>query len=82
MWKLALMLAAAMAIAGLSLFAREAGAESAAENIAVTCGGAIQRCPQGKKAYCNRWRECKGKTAKVKRHCDQPVCMTESLGRK
>ena len=48
--------------------------------MAVTCGGSIQRCPQGKKAYCNRWRPCKGKAAKVKRYCDQPVCMTERSG--
>lgn len=82
MWKLALILATAAAIAGLSLSAGDAVAESASEKIAVTCGGAIQNCPQGKKAFCNRWRECKGKNAKVKRHCDQPICMTESLGRK
>jgi hypothetical protein len=77
MWKLALMLATATAIAGLSLGAHDAGAEGAVEKMAVTCGGAIQRCPQGKKAYCNRWRPCKSKSAKVKRYCDQPVCMTE-----
>jgi len=80
MWKLALMLTAAAAIAGLSLTARDAGAESAGEKIAVTCGGSIQTCPQGKKLYCNRWRPCKGKAAKVKRYCDQPVCMTERSG--
>jgi hypothetical protein len=77
MWKLALMLATATVIAGLSLSADNAGAEGAVEKTAVTCGGAIQRCPQGKKAYCNRWRPCKSKSAKVKRYCDQPVCMTE-----
>lgn len=77
MWKLAMMAATVAAIAMLSLSARNAGAESASEKIAVTCGGAIQSCPQGKKAYCNRWRPCKGKTAKVKRFCDQPICMTE-----
>jgi hypothetical protein len=80
MWKLALMLATAAAIAGLSFSAHRAGAESA-EKIAVTCGGAIQNCPQGKKLYCNRWRPCKGKAAKVKRYCDQPVCMTERSGK-
>lgn len=82
MWRLALILATAAAIGGLSLSAGGAGAESAGDKIAVTCGGAIQNCPQGKKAYCNRWRPCKGKNAKVTRHCDQPICMTESLGKK
>ncbi|MPZ36512.1 MAG: hypothetical protein GEU95_00365 [Rhizobiales bacterium] len=78
MWKLALMVATAAAIAMLSLSTHHAGAESAGEKkIAVTCGGAIQNCPQGKKMYCNRWRPCKGRTAKVKRYCDQPICMTE-----
>ena len=77
MWKLALMAATAAGIAALSLSANNAGAESAGEKIAVTCGGAIQNCPKGKKMYCNRWRPCKGKAAKVKRYCDQPVCMTE-----
>jgi len=77
MWKLALMLATAAVIAGMSLSADNAGAEGAIEKMAVTCGGSIQRCPQGKKAYCNRWRPCKAKNAKVKRYCDQPVCMTE-----
>jgi hypothetical protein len=77
MWKLALMLATAAAIAGLSLSARDAGAESAGEKIAVTCGGAIQNCPQGKKMYCNRWKNCKGRSAKVKRYCEAPICMTE-----
>jgi hypothetical protein len=77
MFRLALMLAAAAAIATLSLSARDAGAEIASEKISVTCGGAVQNCPQGKKMYCNRWRPCKGKTAKVKRYCDQPICMTE-----
>jgi hypothetical protein len=37
----------------------------------------VQNCPQGKKMYCNRWRPCKGKSAKVKRYCDAPICMTE-----
>jgi hypothetical protein len=77
MWKFAMMLTTAGAIVALSLSANDAGAESAAEKIVATCGGTIQRCPQGKKAYCNRWRPCKGKNAKVKRYCDQPVCMTE-----
>ena len=77
MWKLALMLATAAAIAGLSLNARDASAEKAAEKIAVTCGGSIQNCPQGKKLYCNRWRPCKSKKAKAKKYCDAPVCMTE-----
>lgn len=77
MWKLAIMLATAAGIAALSLSAHNAVAESAGEKISVTCGGAVQNCPQGKKMYCNRWRPCKGKTAKVKRYCDQPVCMTE-----
>jgi hypothetical protein len=77
MLKLALMLTTAAAIATLSLSVHHAAAESAAEKISVTCGGAIQNCPQGKKMYCNRWRPCKGKTAKVKRFCDQPICMTE-----
>lgn len=77
MWRFALMAAAALAIAGLSITPRDAGAEVTPEKIAVTCGGTIQNCPQGKKAYCNRWKACKGKSAKVKRYCDQPVCMTE-----
>jgi hypothetical protein len=77
MLRLALMLATAGAIAALSLTARDAGAESAPEKIAVTCGGAVQNCPQGKKMYCNRWRPCKAKNAKVKRYCDAPICMTE-----
>ena len=77
MLKLALILTTAAAIAVLALSSRDAGAESAGEKIAVTCGGAVQHCPQGKKMYCNRWRPCKGKTAKVKRYCDQPICMTE-----
>jgi hypothetical protein len=81
MWKLALMLAAAVAITGLSISAHDAGAESAGEKIAVTCGGTIQNCPQGKKMYCNRWRPCKGRTAKVKRYCDAPICMTERSGK-
>ncbi|MCC6889469.1 MAG: hypothetical protein IT536_13120 [Hyphomicrobiales bacterium] len=77
MWKLALMLVAAAMIVGLGMTARDAGAETASDTIVVTCGGAIQNCPKGKKAYCNRWRPCKAKAAKVKRYCDQPVCMTE-----
>ena len=81
MWKLALMLGTAATIAGLSLSADNAGAAGAVEKMAVTCGGSIQRCPQGKKAYCNRWRPCKGKSAKVKRYCDQPVCMTVRTGK-
>ena len=81
MWKLALMAATAAGIVALSLSANNAGAESAGEKIAVTCGGSIQNCPKGKKMYCNRWRPCKGKAAKVKRYCDQPVCMTERTGK-
>ena len=77
MLKLALMLSTAAAIATLSLSVHNAGAESASEKISVTCGGAIQNCPQGKKMYCNRWRPCKSKSAKVRRYCDQPICMTE-----
>ena len=77
MWKHALRQAIATAVVGLSLSARHAGAQSPGEKIAVTCGGATQNCAQGKKLYCNRWRPCKGKAAKVQRYCDQPVCMTE-----
>jgi hypothetical protein len=85
MGKLALMLVTAAAIAMLVVSANETGAESAktkdakkdAGQIAITCGGAIQRCPEGKKGYCNRWRPCKGKAAKVRRYCDAPICMTE-----
>ena len=76
MWKLALMAATAAAIAVLALSANEAGAQ-----LVVSCGGAVQNCPQGKKMYCNRWRPCKSKTAKVKRFCDQPICMTERSGK-
>lgn len=77
MWKLALMAATAAGIVAMSLTANNAGAETTPDKIAVTCGGSIQNCPKGKKAYCNRWRPCKAKNAKVKRYCDQPVCMTE-----
>lgn len=77
MLKLALMLTTAATIALLAVSARDAGAETAGEKIAVTCGGTVQNCPKGKKAYCNRWRPCKAKSAKVKRYCDQPICMTE-----
>jgi hypothetical protein len=77
MLKLAGLFAVAAAIVVLAMPARDAGAESAGEKIAVTCGGAIQNCPKGKKMYCNRWRPCKAKNAKVKRYCDQPICMTE-----
>ena len=82
MWKLALMLSTAAAIAALAASANQAGAESAKDpaQIAVTCGGSIQRCPEGKKGYCNRWRPCKGKAAKVRRYCDAPICMTERKG--
>ncbi len=72
MWKLALMAATAAAIAVLALSANEAGAQ-----LVVSCGGAVQNCPQGKKMYCNRWRPCKSKKAKAKKYCDAPVCMTE-----
>jgi hypothetical protein len=81
MLKLALMLTTAAAIAALAMSARDAGAESAGEKIAVTCGGAIQNCPKGKKMYCNRWRPCKGRTAKVRRYCDAPICMTVRSGK-
>jgi len=72
MGKLALMLATAAAIATLVAFANQGEAQ-----LAVTCGGTIQHCPSNKTMYCNRWRPCKGRNAKVKRYCDQPVCMTE-----
>ena len=72
MWKLALMGVTAAAIAVLVASANEAGAQ-----LAVTCGGSVQNCPQGKKMYCNRWKACKSKKAKVKKYCDAPVCMTE-----
>lgn len=72
MGKLALMLATAAAIAALALSANESGAQ-----LAVTCGGTIQRCAEGKEMFCNRWRPCKGRKAKVKKYCDQPVCMTK-----
>jgi hypothetical protein len=77
MLKLAGMLVIAAASVVLAASAHDAGAESAGEKIAVTCGGGIQNCPKGKKMYCNRWRPCKGKNAKVRRYCDQPICMTE-----
>ncbi len=89
MGKLALMLASAAMVALLAVSANEAGAESKKADakkdtggIAITCGGALQRCPEGKKGYCNRWRPCKGKAAKVRRYCDAPICMTERLGGK
>ncbi|MGH6769599.1 MAG: hypothetical protein ACRECO_11330 [Xanthobacteraceae bacterium] len=72
MWKLALILVTAAAITAAVVSANEAGAQ-----VAVTCGGAIQKCPEGKKMYCNRWRPCKSKKAKVRRYCDAPVCITE-----
>jgi hypothetical protein len=76
MWRFALMLLTAAAMAGIAFVSTQlAGAESA--GIAITCGGAIQKCPEGKKGYCNRWRPCKGKRPKVSKYCDQPVCMTE-----
>ena len=71
---LALMLVTAAAIALLVISANQAGAEA---QIAISCGGAIQKCPEGKKGYCNRWRPCKGKKPKVAKYCDAPVCMTE-----
>jgi hypothetical protein len=77
MWKFAMMAATVVAIVTLGLTAHDAGAESVGEKVTVTCGGSVQNCAKGKKAYCNRWRPCKGKNAKVKRYCDQPVCMTE-----
>jgi hypothetical protein len=88
MWKLALMLGTAAAIAALAISANEAGAEAKKDGkkepgaIAITCGGAIQKCPEGKKGYCNRWRPCKGKAAKVRQYCDAPICMTERTGGK
>jgi hypothetical protein len=82
MWKLALMLGTALAIGALAISANEAGAEAQKDTIAITCGGAIQKCPEGKKGYCNRWRPCKGNAAKVKRYCDAPICMTERIGGK
>lgn len=81
MVKFAAMLATAAAIIVLAASAHDAGAEGAGEKIAVTCGGASQNCPKGKKMYCNRWRPCKGKNAKVRRYCDQPICMTERSGK-
>jgi hypothetical protein len=66
------MLAAATGIAVLALSSERADAQ-----LAVTCGGAIQNCPEGKKMYCNRWKNCKGRSAKVKRYCEAPICMTE-----
>ena len=72
MGKLALRIATAAAIAALVALTNESGAQ-----LAVTCGGTIQTCASNKKMYCNRWRACKGRNVKVKRYCDQPVCMTE-----
>lgn len=73
MWRLALMLLTAAAMAALAMSAtNEAGAQ-----VAVTCGGTIQKCPEGKKMYCNRWKACKTKKAKVSKYCDAPVCITE-----
>ena len=69
------MLAAAAGIALLAASANEARAQ-----LAVTCGGTIQNCPQGKKMFCNRWKNCKGRGAKVKRYCEAPICMTEKKG--
>jgi hypothetical protein len=72
MGKFALMAATAAALAALVGLTNESVAQ-----FAVTCGGTIQNCPSNKKMYCNHWRACKGRNAKVKRYCDQPVCMTE-----
>jgi hypothetical protein len=74
MVRLAVKLATAAILAVLAVSANEAGAQT---QIAITCGGAIQKCPEGKKGYCNRWRPCKGKRPKVSKYCDAPVCMTE-----
>jgi hypothetical protein len=75
MGRLALKLATAAALAVLALAPNDRA--DAQAQIAVTCGGAIQKCPEGKKGYCNRWRPCKGKRPKVSKYCDAPVCMTE-----
>jgi hypothetical protein len=66
------MLLTAAAMAGLAMSANQAGAQ-----VAVTCGGTIQKCPDGKKMFCNRWKACKNKNAKVSKYCDAPVCITE-----
>ena len=75
MCRLALMLVAALAIALLAMTGERASAQ-----LAVTCGGTIQNCPEGKKMECNRWRNCKGRSAKVKRFCEAPICMTVKKG--
>jgi hypothetical protein len=72
MCKLIGMLVTAAAMAVLVVSANEAGAQ-----LVVTCGGAIQKCPEGKTMYCNRWRPCKSKKAKVRKYCDAPVCITD-----
>jgi hypothetical protein len=64
-----------LAVATIGMFV--IAANEADAQLAVTCGGTIQNCPQGKKMYCNRWRPCKSKNAKVKKYCDAPICMTE-----
>jgi hypothetical protein len=66
------MLAVAAMLGLLALSADPADAQ-----LPVTCGGAIQKCPEGKTMYCNRWRACKKGKPKVGKYCDAPVCITE-----
>ena len=76
MWRLAFISATAAAIAVLVFAANEAAAQ-----LPVSCGGAIQNCPQGKEMFCNRWKACKrGKNSKVQKFCAAPVCMTKKSG--
>lgn len=70
------MLAVAM-VAGLLALS----ADSADAQLPVTCGGAIQKCPEGKTMYCNRWKACRKGKPKVGKYCDLPVCITERKGK-
>ena len=72
MCRLALMLAAAAAIALLAF-----SADMASAQLPANCAGKVQTCPSGKEMFCNRWKSCRGKRAKVPKYCDAPVCMTK-----
>lgn len=71
-----------VAAAGIAGMAMSMSTDDARAQLAVSCGGTIQNCPQGKEMNCNRWRNCKGRNAKVKRYCDAPICMTKKQGGK
>lgn len=66
------MLAVAAVAAALALSADRADAQ-----LPVTCAGTIQKCPEGKTMYCNRWKACSKGKPKVGKYCDAPVCITD-----